>query len=509
MDPAPFKEFFASLARISRLDLDVRDGQGSLFFPESATQEARDDIKTLSARVIAEDAFQSAALPKQTLYGVPLENGNGGKAALIAVEEPGSISRSSDPAQVQTFLHDLAGLMQEQWFSQKESEEMATELTQSFEDLHLYSRIATQIKTLQFSSNMLKELIEEILETMRMDLAFAVLPERKEYNVFLCKGNGSLAEGTPQRTFVEGLIESIPPGDAYQEKNYFVLNDSHTSIAHKDLHLNRYRFLAVKMQHKETLYGWLGLVSFDFKEIFRRSELRLLSSMAEQVAVVIANTDLYRDLERFVINVVKSLVHAIEAKDVYTRGHSERVNRYCIMMAERLNLQGQARKDLGWAAILHDVGKIGIPERILNKPDRLDDQEYEVIKKHPEKGYEILKPIEQLSTALPAILHHHERYDGCGYPFGLKGERIPLQARIIAVADTFDAITTNRAYRAGASVERAFQIMAEVAGTQLDPELTGLFRVSYEGHPTILHQGSAQHEEKTSQFSVSSLGGGT
>jgi HD-GYP domain-containing protein (c-di-GMP phosphodiesterase class II) len=494
MDTAPFKELLASLARISRFDLDVRDAEGSLFFPESTSESLRRDIKALSERVITEAAFQSVSLPTETLYGVPLENGDGRKAALIAAEQSTSISRGADPDQMRTFLNELADLMQGQWFSQRESEEMAAELTQSFEDLHLYSRIATQIKTLQFSSNMLKELIEEILETMRMDLAFAVLPERREYNVFLCKGNGSLEEGAPQRAFVEKLIDSIPPHDAYQEKNYFVLNDSHTSSYHRDFHADRYRFLAVKMQHKETLYGWLGLVSFDFNEIFRRSELRLLGSMAEQVAVVIANTDLYRDLERFVINVVKSLVHAIEAKDVYTRGHSERVNRYCMMMAERLKLQGQARKDLGWAAILHDVGKIGIPERILNKPDRLDDQEYEVIKKHPEKGYEILNPIEQLSPALPAILHHHERYDGSGYPVGLRGDGIPLPARIIAVADTFDAITTDRAYRAGASAERALEIMTDVAGTQLDPELVETFRRSYERGPAIMNQGGTLQE---------------
>ena len=496
MDVAPFKELFSSLGRISRLDLDVRDAKGSLFFPESesSARAARKDIEALSERVITEAAFQSVSLPTKTLYGMPIENGDGRKVALIAAEKPESIAGAPESDQVRTFLNELADLMQEQWFSQKESEEMAAELTQSFEDLHLYSRIATQIKTLQFSFDMLKELIEEILETMRMDLAFAVLPERSEYNVFLCKGNICLEEGAAQRAFVEKLIDSIPPGDAHQEKNYFVLNDSQASNSHKDLHALRYRFLAVKMQHKETLYGWLGLVSFNFKEIFRRSELRLLSSMAEQVAVVIANTDLYHDLERFVINVVKSLVHAIEAKDVYTRGHSERVNRYCMMIGEQLNLQGQARKDLSWAAILHDVGKIGIPESILNKADRLDAQEYKVIKTHPAKGYEILNPIEQLSGALPAILHHHECYDGSGYPAGLRGGAIPLQARIIAVADTFDAITTDRAYRAGASAERAFEIMNDVARTQLDPDLIETFRGSYERNPAILNRDYASHE---------------
>jgi HD-GYP domain-containing protein (c-di-GMP phosphodiesterase class II) len=229
------------------------------------------------------------------------------------------------------------------------------------------------------------------------------------------------------------------------------------------------------MRHNDNVYGWLGLVSFNLKEIFRRSELRLLSSMAEQLAVVMANTDLYQDLERFVINVVKSLVYAIEAKDVYTRGHSERVNRYTMLMAEHLQLDEEQKKVLYWASILHDVGKIGIPEAILNKPGPLNDDEYRVIKSHPEKGYDILQPLEQLASSLPGILHHHERYDGGGYPHGVKGEEIPLLARIIAVADTFDAITSDRAYRKGKTAKEALTIIEKVAGTQLDPHLVEVF----------------------------------
>ena len=135
-----------------------------------------------------------------------------------------------------------------------------------------------------------------------------------------------------------------------------------------------------------------GLVSFNLEELFRQSELSLLVTMAEQIAVVLSNQDLYRNLESFVINVVTSLVHAIEAKDFYTRGHSERVNGYCMIIAERINMGPERRKALHWASILHDIGKIGIPESILNKPDRLSDEEYEIIKKHPKKGYEILRP---------------------------------------------------------------------------------------------------------------------
>ena len=213
--------------------------------------------------------------------------------------------------------------------------------------------------------------------------------------------------------------------------------------------------------------------------------------MAEQLAMVIANTDMYDDLEVFVINVVRSLVYAIETKDEYTRGHSERVNRYAMLMATRLRLEEKQSKSLHWASMLHDIGKIGIPETILNKPGALTDAEYRIITSHSNKGCDILKPLEQLSTSLPGVMHHHERYDGQGYPHGLKGEDIPMLGRIIAVADTFDAITSNRAYRPGKTAKEALEIIEKVAGTQLDPDLVDVFKEVIEEDLTIIRGDSS------------------
>jgi HD-GYP domain-containing protein (c-di-GMP phosphodiesterase class II) len=196
--------------------------------------------------------------------------------------------------------------------------------------------------------------------------------------------------------------------------------------------------------------------------------------------VLLDNVDLYHGLEEFVINMVKSLVFAIEAKDIYTKGHSERVNRFAMLIGERLQLNQNEQDILNWASILHDVGKIGVPESILNKPGRLNEEEFEVIKRHPKKGSDILRPLEQLKSCLPGILHHHERYDGKGYPQGLKGEEIPLCARIIAVADTFDAITSNRAYRPAKAAEKALAIIEDGVGTQLDPACVEAFKQVYE-----------------------------
>jgi HD-GYP domain-containing protein (c-di-GMP phosphodiesterase class II) len=254
---------------------------------------------------------------------------------------------------------------------------------------------------------------------------------------------------------------------------------------YRELHADPYRALLVTIQDGKKFYGWIGVVSFNMNHIFRRSELRLIISIAEQVNVVITNTDLYNELERFIVDMVKSLIQAIEAKDTYTRGHSERVGRYSMLLAEKMGLEKEQKTNLQWAAMLHDVGKIGINEAILNKPGPLTEDEYEQIKSHPIKGHAILNPLEPLTGALPGILHHHERYDGKGYPDGLKGEDIPLLGRIIAVPDAFDAINSSRAYRKGSSVQKTLEILKSVAGSQLDAHIVEIFTqiiTNEEGH---------------------------
>jgi HD-GYP domain-containing protein (c-di-GMP phosphodiesterase class II) len=422
------------------------------------------------------------------LCGMPLRNGQEIVGALVAFgQDPhrssrydaGPAAEASHAGEMENFLGYLATFYEENLTSREEVEEMAQELDQSFENLYLYAKIATQIKTLRFSGSLLKNMIKELLENMRADAAFALLPDRQQYDIQVVKPQVS-DKFSVQENFFEKLINMIPLDAPMLKENYFIINDSRENSQYKDLAADPYRFLAVRVQHQEGFYGWLGLVSFNLNEIFRQGELKLLISMAEQLAVVIANTDLYKDLEQFVINMVKSLVFAIEAKDVYTRGHSERVSKYSMFMGVRLDLNEKEYNDLKWASILHDIGKIGIPESILNKPGPLSDTEYEVIKEHPKKGAEILKPVDQLADSLPGIIYHHERYDGGGYPHGLKGREIPLAARIIAVADTFDAVNSTRAYRGPKSPEESLKIVKEVAGSQLDIRIVEVFAEVYE-----------------------------
>ena len=166
---------------------------------------------------------------------------------------------------------------------------------------------------------------------------------------------------------------------------------------------------------------------------------------------------------------------ALDAKDRYTRGHSDRVAYLSAETARVLGLSDEEVERVRIAGIVHDVGKIGVPESVLCKPGRLTDEEFEKIKKHPEIGFRILEGIPGLQDILPGVLHHHERYDGRGYPHGLAGEDVPLLARIIGVADTFDAMSSNRAYRSKMSREVVLAEIAKCSGTQFDPAVAEAF----------------------------------
>jgi HD-GYP domain-containing protein (c-di-GMP phosphodiesterase class II) len=167
---------------------------------------------------------------------------------------------------------------------------------------------------------------------------------------------------------------------------------------------------------------------------------------------------------------IQMLAGAVDEKDPYTRGHSDRVTRYSLLIGKELNLPTDFMETLQISAQLHDVGKIGIEDRILKKPGALTAEEFEVMKTHTTKGANILRPVTQLAEMLPGIELHHEALDGRGYPYGLQGDQIPLLARVIAVADTFDALTTNRPYQHAHTPEEAFKIIQNLAGKRLDPE---------------------------------------
>ena len=180
-------------------------------------------------------------------------------------------------------------------------------------------------------------------------------------------------------------------------------------------------------------------------------------------------------LERAYLDMVQTLRYTVEAKDTYTRGHSDRVSEYSVLIGEKLGLPEDQIKTLRIGGLFHDIGKIGIPDSILLKPDKLSDDEYSQIKNHPSIGAHILGSAEIFKDIIPIVKHHHERYDGNGYPSRLKGEEIPYIARIAAVVDTFDAMTSRRSYRGPIDIEHVKEEIKRCEGTQFDPQIAEVF----------------------------------
>lgn len=213
----------------------------------------------------------------------------------------------------------------------------------------------------------------------------------------------------------------------------------------------------------------------DNKRVFTEFELELVAAIGRQAGIAIHRAKLFEDIEELFYGTIRALVATIEAKDSYTHGHSERVTEFSMAIAEAMGLSPQELDTIRLAAILHDIGKIAIPERVLNKPSRLTEQEFLLIKNHPVYGAEILRHISNIEPVILGVLHHHEKWNGTGYPNGLAGEDIPLQARIIAVADAFDAMTSNRPYRSNFAIEQVIREFQRCSDDHFDGRVVAPF----------------------------------
>jgi putative nucleotidyltransferase with HDIG domain len=257
---------------------------------------------------------------------------------------------------------------------------------------------------------------------------------------------------------------------------FFMINTSFISIALTVLHgepaldnwNSNFRWL---IPH----YLALGVLGLMLAQIFASSGYASIVLLAIPLLISRQTFMNYMKLRGAYINTVWALVQALEAKDPYTRGHSERVAQYAEAIAGELKLPEKTMETLRYAALLHDIGKIGIARKILNKPGRLNDEEFKRIKAHPEIGAEIIGNIDFLKEAVPAVYHHHEHLNGRGYADGLSGEGIPLLARIMTVADSFDAMTSTRSYRPAMTTEEAITELVACSGRQFDETVVDAF----------------------------------
>lgn len=234
-------------------------------------------------------------------------------------------------------------------------------------------------------------------------------------------------------------------------------------------------FISQPILHSRHLYGVINVLVMTRFNHITQGQISVLSILAGSAGAAMANQRLYRDLKTSYLQAIRGLANAIEARDECTAGHTDRVCRLAEMVARRMKWNERRLEHLVMGCTLHDIGKIGVPDRILNKPDRLTDEERSRMMAHPEVGLMIIDGIDLFRPAIPYVIAHHEWYDGTGYPNGLAGEEIPIEGRLLSVADTFDAILSDRPYRRGASVKQAVSELIKFSGTQFDPEIVQVF----------------------------------
>ncbi|MBI5695804.1 MAG: GAF domain-containing protein [Nitrospirae bacterium] len=247
--------------------------------------------------------------------------------------------------------------------------------------------------------------------------------------------------------------------DVQNDPRFFKGADKKTSFVTKNM-------VCVPVMTKGKVVGVLQAINKLDDRKFTESDRQSFESLANQVAIAIENAKLYDQLRQTFLDTAQALAEAIEKRDPYTGGHTKRVLKYSTIIAKHMGLPTQEIELLELAAVLHDVGKIGISDLVLGKQGPLNDEEYATMKTHAQSGADIISHVPALNNIIPGIRHHHERYDGKGYPLGIKGTDIPLYANIIAVADSFDAMTTTRPYRAGLSVEYAVSELKRCSGSQ-------------------------------------------
>lgn len=258
------------------------------------------------------------------------------------------------------------------------------------------------------------------------------------------------------------------------------------------LHLEKNNCGPLTSPHSKELSGSVLFVRAEKQVPFQAVDMNIASTLVKMGVAVIGNIIYAQELSETYVQTVASLVRAMETKDAYTCGHSNRVAQIAVDLGRYIGLPEHELQMLEWTGLLHDVGKIGIKDNILCKPGKLTNEEFDHIKLHPVKSYNVLEPIAGLQKIMPAVRHHHEHYDGSGYPDGLAGENIPLHARILQVADVWDALTSTRSYRKAMSKEKAMDIMTEEAGMVMDLKLIKEFQSMVKENPTLLESYSEE-----------------
>ena len=370
---------------------------------------------------------------------------------------------------------------------EQEIDSLSTQLANSYEEISLIYQISGGMKINRGVGEFFRQACSDVREVMNVRaLGFALAAEGPTRQDTALLGESDVPEDQVQRLADQLLVV------LRERKSTLLITDLAADKQFRWLADYAKQLIAVPLQRQDEVLGCLFGVDKIHGE-FDSVDSKLLNSIASESAIYLENAMLFDDVRNLMMGVLHSLTSAIDAKDSYTCGHSERVALISRRLAGELGISEQQIERIYMAGILHDVGKIGVPEAVLHKAGKLTNEEFDQMKKHPQIGARILSDIKQVEDLIPGVLYHHERYDGKGYPTGLSGEKIPIMGRIICIADCFDAMTSNRTYRRALPLEVAMIELRRCAGTQFDPAMVEAFlRVDPEEFRKLLREHQAR-----------------
>ncbi|MBW2059362.1 MAG: response regulator [Deltaproteobacteria bacterium] len=348
------------------------------------------------------------------------------------------------------------------------------EQTRTLRDIY---RFANRLNSLDSLEAVLESIVEFVADFMVSERVSIMLLDEKQEYLTIATAVGLEEEIIRNTRVARG--EAIA-GRVLETQKALRIDDIST-IKSEAEQFSRYKALIsfplmqAPLKSQTTPLGIINVTNRFGDQPYTALDLRNLDFIADTASVAINNQIKGIKLQESYFATMKSLALALDAKDRYTAGHSESVQRYSVSIARQMNLGPEEVADIERAGALHDIGKIGIPDAIINKPGRLTQEEFQKIKEHPAIGEQMILPIPFLSSVRGIIRHHHERFDGSGYPDGVKGEEIELGARIMAVADTFDAMTSDRPYRKALTTKEALAELNRCRDTQFDPQVVRAF----------------------------------
>lgn len=372
-------------------------------------------------------------------------------------------------------IQQIRKLMKKNWElhqeleKKKEVEELNRQLEKRIKQQTLLYRIIDSLSKINRSDDIYQFLIQQAADSCNASKACFLYYDEENANLMVLAQLGlpGLQAGTQAEviTHEDGRLLLDP---RFLHANFGSSNGNEMALDKISI---QHDLMGIPFRIRSEPFGLLLVADKKGESPFDKEDRFILGFLAEKTAISIENIALYDNLKESFIASLLSLVSAIEAKDAYTQQHSSRVTEYALRIARKMNCSQEELEQLDSTGPLHDIGKIGIQDNILNKPGKLDDEEFELIRSHPLIGVNIVSPLGLSEKELSIIRNHHERWDGRGYPDGLKGEETPLIARILAVADSFDAMSSDRAYRRALPMEVCLEELHKNSGTQFDPHV--------------------------------------